>query len=277
MAAAPTFAAPSFTVEAPNPREVAQGYRDGRVVAKPKPEMVGQIDRMERAEGLKLRARFGRFGHVGVLSLPVGDTVMGAVKRLRATGRYLYVEPDYIRRTALAPVIPNDAQFSSQWGLHNDGSNSGVAGADINAEAGWETLTSAQSVVVGMLDSGAITTHEDLLGNMWVNPAPGTTKSYATVPSSAGGVSSVSETDSLNGLNAVAMSGVPTDDAGHGTHTSGIVGAVGNNGIGVSGVAWQVQLMELKFIDSAGEGSVSDELPCVEYAIAHGVKVINAS
>jgi hypothetical protein len=45
------------------------------------------------------------------------------------------------------------------------------------------------------------------------------------------------------------MSGPPADDVGHGTHTSGIVGAVGNNGLGVTGVAWQVQLMELKFIE----------------------------
>jgi subtilisin family serine protease len=55
------------------------------------------------------------------------------------------------------------------------------------------------------------------------------------------------------------------------------VGAVGNNGLGVSGVAWKVQLMELKFIGSDDMGSTSDELPCIEYGIAHNVSVFNAS
>jgi outer membrane protein assembly factor BamB/subtilisin family serine protease len=260
----------------PSARELAQGYRDGRVLAKPRKEMLPTIDRAEGAEGLSLRARFARFGNVGVLVLPEGDTVEAAVTRLRATGRYEYVEPDYIRRALATPVVPNDPQFANQWALHNTGANGGSAGADIGAEAGWETISGAPGVVVGILDSGALTTHQDLAVNMWVNPTPGTTAAFND---SAAGSGTIQETDSANGLNAVARSGTPTDDSssGHGTHVSGIVGAAGNNGLGVSGVAWRVQLMELKFLDSAGEGTLSDELPCIEYAIAHNVSAINAS
>ena len=238
--------------------------------------MLPTIDGVERAEGLRVRARFERFGHVGVLQLAAGDTVPAAISRLMATGRYAYVEPDYIRR-GTAVVVPNDPQFVSQWALNNTGTSGGIAGADIHAEAAWATLTSAPGIIVGMLDSGALTTHQDLMANLWVNPSPGTVASYASSSDSTGQADTVSETDSLNGLNAVAMTGVPTDDLGHGTHTSGIVGAVGNNGVGVAGVAWQVQLMELKFIGSNDEGSTSDELPCIEYAIDHKVSVINAS
>jgi outer membrane protein assembly factor BamB/subtilisin family serine protease len=255
-------------------KELAQGYRDGRVLAMPRPEMLPVIDKIEQSEGLALRARFGRFGNVGVLELGAGDTVAGAVARLKATGRYVYVEPDYIRRGTGTLVVPDDPQFSSQWALNNTGTNGdggGIAGADINAELGWETRTSAPSIIVGMVDSGALLTHEDLVANLWQNPSPGTSASYGT------GSGNVLETDSLNGLNAVAMSGPPADDLGHGTHTSGIVGAVGNNDVGVSGVAWQVQLMELKFIGSNDEGSTADELPCIEYGIAHHVSVFNAS
>ena len=254
-------------------RELAQGYRDGRVLAKPKPGMVPVIDKFERAEGLTLRARFARFGSVGVLALAPGDTVAAAVARLRATGRYEYVEPDYVRRTTAMPVVPDDPQFANQWALSNAGTNGGgggIAGADINAELGWGTRTSAQGIIVGMIDSGALLTHQDLAANLWQNPSPGTA-SYSD------GSGNVSETDSQNGLNAVTMSGPPADDVGHGTHTSGIVGAVGNNGLGVTGVAWQVQLMELKFIGSDGSGTTSDELPCIEYGIAHHVSVMNAS
>ena len=258
-AAAPLQKAGSFTA-----KERAQGYRDGVVLAKPRAEMLPTIDKVERGEGLTPRAQFDRFGHVRVVGLAAGDDVKAAIKRLKATGRYEYVEPDYIRHTT---VVPDDPQFVNQWALSNTGSNAGgggIAGADINAEAGWNTLTAAPDVIVGILDSGALLTHQDLVANLWVNPTPNTTMSYASVDPS-----SISETDSLNGLNAVDMTGPPADDVGHGTHVSGIVGAVGNNSLGVTGVAWTVQLMELKFIDSTGSGSTSAELPCIEYAIAH--------
>jgi outer membrane protein assembly factor BamB/subtilisin family serine protease len=251
--------------------EVSQGFRDGRVIAKPRLESAATIDQVERSEGLRVQARFDRFGRLGVLQLAAGDTVPAAISRLMATGRYEFVEPDYIRHGTIMPVMPDDPKFSSQWALNNTGDNGGIAGADINAELAWETITDAPGVVVGMIDSGALTTHEDLVGNLWINPSPGTTMSYAT------GAGNLTATDSLNGLNAVAMSGVPADDLGHGTHTSGIVGAVGDNGLGVTGVAWKVQLMELKFIGSNDLGSASDELACIEYGIAHRVSVFNAS
>jgi outer membrane protein assembly factor BamB len=244
--------------------KLAHGYREARVIAKPTASAMGSIDLAEAGEGLKLISHFPRFGEVRVLQLAAGDTVPAAVARLRATGRYEYVEPDYVRHAVTAP---NDPRFASQWGLNNDGSGGGVAGADIHAESGWNTLTGAPGVIVGIVDSGALTTHEDLVANLWVNPSPGTSGSY-------GGVQ---VTDSLNGLNAVTGSGLPTDDLGHGTHVSGIVGAVGDNSLGVSGVAWKVQLMELKFIASSGSGSTADELPCIDYAIAHHASVLNAS
>ena len=270
-AAASPFSAGGFLGQ----EERSQGYRDGVVIAKPKPEMAATVDQAERGEGLTLRAQFPRFGDIRVIKLAKGDTVKAAVARLMATGRYLYVEPDYLRH-ALA-TVPNDPQFPSQWGLKNNGENGGIAGADINAEAGWDIQKVAPGVVVGMLDSGALLTHQDLLANFWVNPTPGTTTTYASVSDTTGNADMVVETDSTNGLNAVAKTGAPADDEGHGTLTSGVVGAVGNNAIGVTGVAWSVQLMELKFLDSTGSGSISDELPCIEYAIKHGVQVINAS
>jgi len=257
-------------------REQAQGYRDGVVLAKPRPEALAAIDGVERNEGLRPRAEFARFGHVRVLELAAGDDVMAAVRRLKATGRYEYVEPDYIRH---ATTVPNDPQFASQWGLNNTGANAGgggLVGADIHAEAGWSTRTSAAGVIVGILDSGAMLTHQDLVGNLWVNPKPYTTAMYASQDAS-GNSDLLSETDDVNGLNAVAMTGPPADDVGHGTHVSGIVGAVGNNAIGVCGVDWTVQLMELKFLDSSGEGTISAELPCIEYAISHGVSAVNGS
>ena len=271
VASASPFSARGFNA----PNRGAQTYRDGVVIAKPKASVSATVDQAERDEGLELRAKYERFGGLRVIKLAAGDTVPAAIARLMATGRYDFVEPDYVRRTQA--TVPNDPEFSSQWGLKNSGANGGIAGADINAEAGWDVQKTAPGVIVGMLDSGALLTHQDLAANLWQNPSPGTTTSLASISSTSGNADTVSVTDSANGLNGVAKTGPPADDEGHGTLTSGVVGAVGNNSLGITGVAWQVQLMELKFLDSTGSGSISDELPCIEYAISHKVQVINAS
>jgi subtilisin family serine protease len=199
-------------------KELAQGYRDGVVIAKPRAATLATVDAAELAEGLSLQARFKRLGYVRVLGLVAGDTVPAAIRRLKATGRYAYVEPDYIRHVT---TTPNDPDFASQWGLHNDGSGGGIAGADINAEAGWSVRSTAPTVIVGIVDSGALLTHQDLAANLWVNPTPGTKASFSSVSDTTGRSETITETDSANGLNAVLQSGPPTDDAGHGTHVSG--------------------------------------------------------
>jgi outer membrane protein assembly factor BamB/subtilisin family serine protease len=259
-------------------KELSQGFRDGRVIAKPKTEMLPTIDALERNEGMTIKEQFARFGHIRVIQLANGETVTAAIARLKATGRYEYVEPDFVRH---GMKTPNDPHFPIQWALSNNGSGGGIAGADIHAAGGWDIITNTSNtptndVIVGIVDSGAFLTHEDLMANFWVNPTPNTVTSFAS-EDSTGAANTVSETDSINGLNALAMTGPPEDDLGHGTHVSGIVGAVGNNSLGVSGVAWSTQLMELKFIGSADSGTIADELPCIEYAIAHKVSVLNAS
>ncbi len=269
MAAAASWGAPAGL------RGPGASYREGVVIARPLPGAVSTVDTAERAEGLSLRARYDRLGGIRVITLGKGDTAAAAIRRLMATGRYQYVEPDYVRH---AVRTPNDAQFSSQWALHNDGSGGGIAGADIDALNAWNVITEAGSgVVVGILDSGVNNTHEDLAANLWTNPNPISTVQYTTVSDANGSTEKISITDSTNGLNAVSGSGIPTDTLGHGTHVSGIVGAVGDNGVGVCGVAWGVQLMELKFLDGENGGTVTDELPCIDYAIQHHVSVINAS
>jgi hypothetical protein len=83
--------------------------------------------------------------------------------------------------------------------------------------------------------------------------------------------------DDVHGIDAVMNNGNPIDDHwGHGTHVTGILGAVGNNGIGVCGVAWRVQLMICKFIGPT-TGSDSDLIQSMDYAKANGAKVMNCS
>ena len=83
--------------------------------------------------------------------------------------------------------------------------------------------------------------------------------------------------DDKHGWNAVTDTGDLLDDQGHGTHCAGVVGAVGNNSIGVVGVNWNVALMGCKFLDSTGSGSTSDAIECIEYSIANGAHITSNS
>lgn len=83
--------------------------------------------------------------------------------------------------------------------------------------------------------------------------------------------------DDLVGWNFVNNSNNPFDDNGHGTHTAGTIGAVGNNATGVAGVNWQVQIMALKILDSSGGGDLFDAAAAIRYAAANGAQVSNNS
>lgn len=236
-----------------------QGFSDHRLLAQPRAAHRLTIDAEETREGTRVRKAYARFGGLRVIELGANETPASALARLKATGRYEFVEPDLVVH---ADVTPNDPRFSTdQWPLSNSGASGGVAGADIKASTAWDALHDASSVIVAVIDSGVRLTHEDIAANLWTNPNPGT--------SGFG--------NDVHGINSITTTGDPTDDLGHGTHVSGIVGAVGNNGRGISGVAWNVRIMALRFISSSNNGLVSDEIECIDYAIAHGAQIINAS
>jgi subtilisin family serine protease/outer membrane protein assembly factor BamB len=244
-------------------KERAQGYRDRVLLAKPRATAAATVEAAESGEGLRMRQKFTRFGDLRVLELPDTESLDAAMARLRASGRYEYVERD---RLLFKRTVPNDPSFADEWGLANTGGNGGTAGADIGAIVAWDTANDASGVIVAVIDSGIRQTHEDLVANLWTNPTPGTSGYY----------------NDLHGINAIVpktslSAGNPEDNDGHGTHVSGTIGARGNNGVGTTGVAWKTQLMALKFLGADGSGSTSAAIACIDYAIAHGATVINAS
>jgi subtilisin family serine protease len=157
----------------------------------------------------------------------------------------------------------------TQWAHENDGRRSGVEDADIDASRAWETRTDAGSVIVAIVDSGIRYTHEDLDGNLWLNP--GEISGNGVDDDGNGYV------DDVHGVDATRQSGDPWDENGHGTHVAGIIGARGNNGVGVTGVAWNVQLMACRFMEADGRGVISDAIECIDYARRNGAAIINAS
>ncbi|MBA2225733.1 S8 family serine peptidase, partial [thermophilic bacterium 2918] len=83
--------------------------------------------------------------------------------------------------------------------------------------------------------------------------------------------------DDLFGWDFANNDNDPMDDNNHGTHVAGTIGAVGNNGVGVTGINWSLSLMALKFLDSSGNGLVSRAVMAIDYATTKGVKLTNHS
>ncbi len=178
-----------------------------------------------------------------------------------------YVEPDYVVH---AGATPNDPSFSQLWGLHNTGQSGGTVDADIDAVEAWETLIGSESVVVASVDGGVDYTHVDLRNNMWVNPGE---IAGDGIDNDANGF-----VDDVHGIDTANDDSDPFDDNGHGTHTAGTIGAVGNNERGVTGVNWNVQIMALKFLSADGSGFVSDAIDALNYMTMmkrdYGVNVV---
>ncbi len=207
-----------------------------------------------RLQGLPARSRQGR------IETDVAD--------LLATGLYDYVEPDYIQYAA---ALPTDAAFADGrlWGLRNTGQNGGMSGADINAVAAWNLTTGSNAVVVGVIDSGIRYTHQDLASQMWTNP--GEIAGDGLDNDSNGYV------DDIHGVNAITGTGDPMDDNSHGTHCAGTIGASANDAGPLVGVAWNVRLMGLKFLNAGGSGDTSNAIKCIEYALSKGVRILSNS
>ena len=271
LAAAPDDAGLNVTLPF-TAKEVDQGYSDQKLLALP---VAGAEDtaliNLESAAGFALDREFKRIDGLRVLRVPAGLSIGAARAQLAASGMYQFVEYDYIAQTATVPSDPDFAD-GSQWHHQNTGQSGGTLGADIGSIAAWDIRTSASNVIVAVIDSGARLTHQDIAPNLWVNPGE--------IPGNGRDDDRNGYVDDVHGINARAGSGNPNDPPaeGHGTHVAGIVGAAANNGVGGAGVAWQVQLMPLRFLGGDdGRGSTSDAIECIDYAITNGADVINAS
>jgi subtilisin family serine protease len=159
------------------------------------------------------------------------------------------------------PVIPNDLMFSFLWGLQNiaqvdSEGQVGLKGADSFASFAWNHSTGSKKIIVAVVDSGINYLHPDLADNMWSHFVDG---------------------QLVHGFNAIRNESDPMDDNGHGTHVAGTIGAVSNNELGVAGMAWDVQLMALKFLRKDGTGRVSDAIKAVDWGVAHGADIMNHS
>jgi serine protease len=202
------------------------------------------------------------------VNLREGVSVGQAISVFSGANGVLFVEPDY---TLGVQLTPNDPNYTSGglWGLHNTGQSGGVADADIDAPEAWDIARGTGTKIVAVIDTGVDYNHPDLNANMWRNP--GETAGDGVDNDGNGWV------DDIYGADFVNNDGNPMDDNNHGTHCAGTIGGVGNNTVGVTGVAWTTRIMALKFLGASGSGSTSNAVRAIDYAIAKGAKILNNS
>ena len=200
------------------------------------------------------------------VELPGGVGVQAALAAFEADPQVLYAEPDY-RVSAMA--TPDDPRFAEQWGLNNTGQQGGTPDADIDAPEAWDVTTGGNDALIAVIDTGVDYNHPDLAANMWHNPAD----PLDGVDNDGNGI-----VDDYYGADFVNNDGDPMDDYGHGTHVAGILGAAGDNGVGVTGINWgHVKIMALKFLDATGSGNTSAAIAALSYAVDHGATISNNS
>ncbi len=155
-------------------------------------------------------------------------------------------EPDWRRR---ANALPNDDYFDRQWGLRNTGQYGGVPGKDLNAEDAWDDFGAGlHPVRIAVLDTGMDFAHPDFH-------------------------------EVEVGVNLVT-GGLPEDDSAgvwHGTAVAGIAGMKGNNGIGGTGVGWQLTIVPVKVLDAGGGGFDSWIAAGLDWTRSQGIKIANMS
>lgn len=166
---------------------------------------------------------------------------------------------------------PNDFYYSQQWYLPH-----------IQAPAGWDYTTGAKEVVVAVIDSGVQIKHPDLYENIWVNQDE--VAGNGIDDDKNGYIDDVNGWDFINQVpdpspKLESLEDVFERPAGthHGTIISGIIAAAGNNRQGVAGVAWQTKIMPLRVLNSSGNGTTTDVVTAIDYAVKNGAHIINMS
>ena len=178
----------------------------------------------------------------------------------------LYVEPVFRIQVS---ATPNDPRFDELWGLHNEGQSDGTVDADIDAPEAWDATVGSGNTIVAVIDTGVDYTHPDLQANMWVNADE--------IPGDGLDNDGNGFVDDIHGYDFANHDADPLDDNNHGTHVAGTIAAVGDNGIGVTGINWHAQIMALKFLNAQGSGDTDDAIEALNYAVANGARISNNS
>ncbi|MCC6686954.1 MAG: S8 family serine peptidase [Fimbriimonadaceae bacterium] len=214
------------------------GRPTGDLIAVPKPEF--QSRGLTLVAGAVVRNSLAG-GRILVIRPAKNQSWKSLAAELRATGNFSSVEPD---TWAEPSATPNDPSFSQQWHLFQT-----------SLPRAWDFVMGTNAPILAVVDSGVDLTHPDLVPNL----VPGYNTISGLTQTNGGDLSDISS-------------------SGHGTRCAGIAGACGNNGIGVSGVGWNLKVMPIRATNLVtGVTTRSELLEGVTWAISNGAKVASVS
>jgi len=223
--------------------------------------------RADRSRRLMPRARLEQ------LRLENGRPVEAALNALARLPFVELAEPDFVVR-----AVTSDPHYGLLYAIENTGQTvrgvKGTSGADMAVAQAWSVATGDSSLVIAVIDDGVEYTHPDLAGRMWVNPG----EVVDDVDNDGNGyIDDIYGYDFYdNDSDPYDNNNATTGEGGHGTHVAGTICAEPNNGIGISGVVQQCQIMALRFLGPQG-GYTSDAIDAINYAVAKGVRLSNNS
>ncbi|MDX6615900.1 MAG: hypothetical protein QOD60_991 [Solirubrobacterales bacterium] len=242
----------------------------GEALVRFKPSLPGaEVRSLLGADGASVEQALPAVSGLRLVDLPAGTSVSRGIDQLEQQPDVLYAEPNW-RREMFS--IPSDPLLREQWSLRNTGQavfgQHGLPGADESATGAWDLATGSAGVKVAVVDTGISFTHPDLAGNIWTNPGE--------IPGNGIDDDLNGYVDDVHGWDFANHDDNPSDtidpDQGHGTFISGIIGAEGNNGLGIAGVNWDVSLMPLR-----APLTLAGEVAAFDYAKAEGARVVNYS
>jgi subtilisin family serine protease len=247
------------------------------------PSLAAYQDFREVTEGIILRSlhtpvmKAAGLGTLDRVRLGSGIEMQEALESLRRNPVVEFAEPNYrLSRTS----VSNDPAYLGglMWGTYSDDLPSAVGPAGTtntfgaHAEKAWQLgYTGSQDVIIGVIDEGLQIDHPDLATNVWVNPFE--------IPGDGVDNDGNGYRDDIHGWDTASNDNSLYDGTqdDHGTHVAGTIGAIGGNGIGVAGMAWNVKIIGAKFFGPNG-GSVADAVEAIDYLtdlkVRHGIRLV---
>ncbi|HET6243810.1 MAG: S8 family serine peptidase [Bacteroidetes bacterium] len=214
----------------------AQNYVPGEIIVRIDKEIsVQQFAQQIQTVNITPTKELSKRMNIWLFSFPTQIPIDTVINRVKKNSNAIYVQPNrFVQQRA---NNPNDPNFSNQWGL-----------TKIKAPQAWDIVTGGTTVtneriVIAVIDGGFDLTHPDI--GYWQNTNE--------IPNNGIDDDNNGYIDDFNGWNAYNSNGNIIID-NHGTHVAGIAGARGNNGIGISGVNWNIEIMPI--MGSSGTESV---------------------
>jgi thermitase len=193
-----------------------------------------------------------------------------------------WAEPNYIFHKS--DVTPNDTYVNYQWHLYGDwsGDSKGTSNKNINAKTAWDISEGSSDIIVAVIDDGLAIKHDDIKDNVWTNSRE--ISGNGIDDDGNGYIDDVNGWNFVLGTNSIEPIKYNDTNQGwmyedHGTHVSGIIGAKGNNNLGVAGINWNSKIMLLKLFNGNDEKNGGSDIlvQAITYAVNNGASVINMS